>query len=89
MPPRNFTAETLIDLAIERGPAMRAAGITHISIDGLSLVLAPPEQPAGDTKVEPTKPEPVDPLADPATYGLSPGAQLPGFGEPQGFDEDE
>ena len=69
---------SLLDLIVERAPALIAAGVTSIAIEGLAVTLVKP--PAPDVKItEPrTKParQHVDPLQDASTY---PGGRVPGF----------
>ncbi|MGE5802953.1 MAG: hypothetical protein ACM358_11925 [Gemmatimonadota bacterium] len=66
----------LLELVIRRAPAMLAAGITHLSIDGFSVTLSPPPPPAPNVKPEPIAKSHIDPLRDPSTY---PGGKVPGF----------
>lgn len=71
------TPEQLLDLLIARAPALIAAGITSLSIDGLSATLAKPAAvgaPAG--KPQPIAKQHIDPMRDPSTY---PGGKVPGF----------
>lgn len=71
------TAAELMDLIAARAPMLIAAGITSISIEGLSCTLAKP--PVAASPLEPAKPrakQHVDPFSDPSTY---PGGRVPGF----------
>lgn len=74
MPP---TPAELLDLILARAPALIAAGITSVSIDGLSATLARPA-PAAPAHVDRPKPPRghIDPMRDPSTY---PGGKVPGF----------
>ncbi len=72
-------ADALIDLIISRAPALIAAGVTSLSMDGLAVMLAPPPAPAAHVD-EPSAPtQHIDPMQDPATY---PGGRIPGFSRP-------
>lgn len=83
----------LIDLVIERAPALAAAGVTSLTVDGtLSITLAPPTGPTDlrglqmpDTD-EGAGPPPthIDPMQDPSTY---PGGRVPGFTRPPRSEE--
>lgn len=71
------TPAELLTLLVERAPALRKAGIQHVSIEGLSATLAPPElDPANVPKPKPQRTPHPDPLRDPDTY---PGGRVPGF----------
>lgn len=77
---------TTIDEIIAKAPALIAAGITSITIDGVAVTLSsrPPAQDA-----EPPKPVPrahIDPLKDASTY---PGGRVPGFHRERVKGEDE
>lgn len=73
-------AEILIDLIIARAPALYAAGITSLTVDGLSVALvAPPPPPAAPLVLPKPTERPkqhIDPLKDTSTY---PGGRIPGF----------
>jgi hypothetical protein len=71
------TAADLLDLLIARAPALIAAGITSVSVDGLSATLAKPAptpvaaaQPAAIAKQH------LDPLKDASSY---PAGKVPGY----------
>lgn len=70
----NHVAE-LLDLLIAKAPALIAAGVTHVSVSGMSADLTSPPQ---SIVVAPQSNPPVflDPLNDPATF---PGGRVPGF----------
>lgn len=69
-----------IDLLVSRGPQLRAAGVTQLSIDGVSVTLAPAEATAPvDGKEREPESVTTDPLDDDATYG---GRGMPGFTRP-------
>jgi hypothetical protein len=60
----------ILDLLIERGPKLRKAGFSKVSLEGVSFELLPlePEIPkARETEDEEEKPR--GPLDDPDTYG--------------------
>ena len=61
-------ANALIDLIIERAPALRAAGVLQINLGGSSFVLSP-AQPEPDDGQQDDDPIP-DALHDPATFGV-------------------
>ncbi len=71
--------ETLRKIA-EHAPKLRAAGVQSLSVDGVSMVLLPPDPPAQDA--EPGTAEPSSDRDDPNTYGLPEGAEAPGFRRP-------
>ena len=84
MPPaKKPTPAALLDLLISNAAALHAAGITSLTLDGLSVTLtappSPPPPPRAKGKAD-DEPAPgqsyVDPLNDPSTY---PGGRLPGF----------
>jgi hypothetical protein len=85
MPPaKKTTAAALLDLLISKAPALHAAGITSLTLDGVAVTLtappAPPPPPRAKGKAD-EDPPPLaqgyaDPLNDPSTY---PGGRLPGF----------
>lgn len=73
------SAAELLDLLIARAPALIAAGITSVSIEGLSATLAPPPPvapPASKAKAQPVAKSHTNPMLDPSTY---PGGRVPGF----------
>lgn len=70
-------AAELMSLIAERAPALIAAGVTSLSIDGFAVTLAPPPPvPANVPKPEESPRQHIDPLRDPSTY---PGGRVPGF----------
>lgn len=70
------TAE-LIDLLIDRAPKLIAAGITSLSIEGMSATLSKPAPaPASIAPPKPIARQHIDPMRDPSTY---PGGKVPGF----------
>jgi hypothetical protein len=72
------TPDELLTLLEERAPRLRAAGVLEIDVRGLRARLAPPDPPP--LKKEKIEPEVrLNPLDDPRTYGLPPGAKLPGI----------
>jgi hypothetical protein len=64
-------------------PKLRAAGVQSLSIDGISMGLAPPDPPPPEPSTGDQK-QPRD-LDDAVTYGLPEGADVPGFQRPEGF----
>lgn len=71
-------AAELLDLIIARAPALIAAGVTSLSIEGLSATLSRPA-PAPAARADKPAPPPrrhIDPMRDPSTY---PGGKIPGF----------
>lgn len=83
------TPAELLDLLIARAPALHAAGVTSLSIDGLSATLAPPPPPL-DLRgtVVPDDDLPThdhrDALNDPSLYGRG---RVPGFKRPSKNEE--
>ena len=73
-------------LLAEKAPALRAAGVLHLELEGMTVDLARAEPEA--TKAEPFEPDrdEMDPLLDPATYGWR--ERVPGFRR-QPRDEDD
>lgn len=69
--------EDALTAIAKHAPALRAAGVLQVSIDGqLGAVLAPAEPLP--SSVPPPRPRPVhtDPLQDPDTF---PGGRVPGY----------
>lgn len=67
-------------LIADKAVELRKAGVTEFTLDGLSVRLAPymePEQP--QAQAQQAEHDDVDALDDPSTYGLPPGAPVPGF----------
>lgn len=88
MPPAKLPYHSdLIDLLIRRAPALYAAGVTSLSIDGLSATIgAAVAQPTeSDETVTPPPKQHIDPMQDPASY---PSGRVPGFTRPQATDGD-
>lgn len=95
MPPRTPATAALLDLVIDRAPRLRAAGVTHLQLDGFAVTLAPADAPLSTSAigidVQPSRRDddpadedtgtrrPGDPLGDPATYA---GGRVPGFRRP-------
>ena len=70
-------AESLIDLIIARAPALHAAGVTSLTVDGLSVTLTTPPVPHAALPKPTEQPKQhIDPLKDTSTY---PGGRIPGF----------
>lgn len=66
-----------IDLIVKSAPDLRAAGVTSLTCDGISVTLAPAAPEPADEWVEaPPQPDHTDPLSDPATY---PNGVVPSF----------
>ena len=77
--------DTLRTIA-EHAPKLRAAGVQSLSIDGIAMVLSPPEpRPYVSTEPEQKVDEDDTPKRDaddPTTYGRAPGTPAPGFKRP-------
>lgn len=73
--------EQWMDLVISRAAALRAAGVTTITIGGVTVTLAPPEPAPIPTTPDARSDEnnDDDPLSDPSTFG---GRGVPGFTRP-------
>lgn len=70
------TAAELMDLITSRAPALIAAGVTELEIDGFAVKLsAPPPAATPVAKAAPVR-QHVDPLQDPSTYA---GGRVPGY----------
>jgi hypothetical protein len=70
-------AAELLDMIVARAPALIAAGVTSLSIEGLSVTLSKPAPTAGPIgKPTPIARQHIDPLQDASTY---PGGKVPGF----------
>jgi hypothetical protein len=75
----------LLALIAAKAPELRKAGVTAVTLDGEGFRVelaryvddAAPPVPKHDEIVEPE-----DPWNDPTTYGLPPGAKVPGFTRP-------
>lgn len=68
----------LLDLVTSNAPALIAAGVASVQIDGLSFTLASsvPRKPEALPEAAPTPRQHVDPLRDASTY---PGGRVPGY----------
>ena len=81
MPPKKITPAEWLDLLAARAEGLRKAGVIRFEVkpDGsctAELALHEPEP----VKVRYlTEDEDLDPLSDPATFGLRPGQRVPGF----------
>jgi hypothetical protein len=71
--------EKLLTKLEQHGPKLREAGVTAFSVGDVHVELARHEPPLGDRDDGDEDPDDPDPLNDPTTYGLRPGARLPGF----------
>lgn len=81
MPPaKKPTAADLIALIIARAPALHAAGVTSLSIDGFAVTLTAPPAPVAALPEPPAATQHIDPMQDPATF---PGGRIPGFTRPK------
>ncbi len=69
-------------LVIEHAPRLRTAGVHSLSIDGVAMVLLPPEPPSPQVSPPDEDEAPRDLLHDPSAYGLPEDAELPGFRRP-------
>ncbi len=69
------TALTLIG---DHAARLREQGVLELTVDGVTVKLAP-SQPNVVMVDKPAVTPPVDPLNDPATFGLAPGSKLPGL----------
>ena len=77
-----LTPSELIDLVVAKAPQLRKAGVASLDIAGVLTVgltaYEPEPLPPLPLVGEPdAKPEPEDPLDDPATYGRT--ESVPGF----------
>jgi hypothetical protein len=72
-----------LELIAAHAPKLRDAGVQSLSIEGISMVLAPPDPPTPtDTPGDPKSTRDLD---DAVTYGLPDGADIPGFRRPDGL----
>jgi hypothetical protein len=75
--------DTKLQLIAKHAPKLRAAGVQALTVDGVSLQLAPHEEPAGEIPAATAESHvPNNPADDHLTYGLEEGARLPGFTRP-------
>ncbi len=65
-------------------PKLRAAGVQSLTIDGISMELAPPD-PAPVIEIKGESEKQGRNLDDAVTYGLPEGAEVPGFRRPDGL----
>lgn len=79
MPPAKSSPAALIDLIIARAPALLAAGVTSLSVDGFTVTLSLPPPAAADVPAPAPPTQHIDPMQDPATFQ---GGKLPGFVRP-------
>lgn len=74
------TPEAMLDAILSRVPALRAAGVSELSVGGVSLKLAAPvvvdPLPVASVTAQDVSAPALD---DPESYGLPPGSQVPGF----------
>lgn len=66
-------------LLIDRAPALREAGVLELTMDGVSVTLAPHEAPPAEPDPRERVEEPANALDDELTYGRRPGSGVPGF----------
>lgn len=81
----SLTPGEWFSLIAERAPALRAAGVTRLVLDGTEIDFAPhmPDvKPAIDAQFDYS-----DPLDDPATYGNT--GNVPGYRIPRAFPDDD
>lgn len=70
-------AADLLDLVVEKAPALRRAGVVSVGVGDLTFELAPEELAADDRDIEPDQQFGV--LDDPHTFGIQdPKAKVPG-----------
>lgn len=79
-----MTVDDFLTMLETRAPALRTAGVLELAIGDLRVVLAPQapqiaEAPVARVAVDD---EPASAADDPLTYGLPPGAKVPGFERP-------
>lgn len=77
------TFDSIMEHAERRGRV-----VLEVEVDGVRVKLAPPQPPKRDETPLPSESAPsseahASPLDDPASYGLPPGAAVPGFRRPQ------
>jgi len=75
----------LLTLIAQKAPELRKAGVKAITLDGegFRVELAPHvEETTQQAAKQEEVVEPPDPWNDPQTYGLPPGAKVPGFNRP-------
>jgi hypothetical protein len=74
------TPTELLDLIIDRAPKLRAAGVLHVTIEGLGFSLDPGSNAASDDKeVALEDDDDLNPLDDPRTYGRGGKRKAPSF----------
>ncbi len=62
-------AEKMLDLIVKKAPGIRAAGISHVNLDGVAFTLVEMvSEASGDAPDEPA--EDLSPLSDPETFGM-------------------
>lgn len=72
--------EGLLDAVSSRAESLRAGGVRSLKVGEVTIVLNPPEPTMPvDAKPANATGERVDPMHDPATYGLPPGSKVPGL----------
>jgi len=72
--------EDVLDAIASRAKALVDGGVRALSVDGISITLAPPDvAPIAPSQPQPAQPDRVDPSHDPVTYGLPAGAKVPGI----------
>lgn len=71
------TAAELLDLIIERAPALRVAGVLRVDLGGAGFHLAPAADSSAVLADEDDAHAPVGLLRDPFTHGVPPGRDVP------------
>jgi hypothetical protein len=79
--PAKQSPAQILAMIREQAPSLREAGVLELELDGWSVKLAPPapvqDDDAADTPSPPMSD--LDPLNDPATWGMPAGTRPPGF----------
>lgn len=73
-----MTGDALLDYLVEKGEALRKAGIVRLNYDNMgsfTVELAPPQEPTVIVQADREERESMDPLMDPDTFG----GRMPGY----------
>lgn len=79
--PKKLAPADWLTLIADRAPQLREAGVLELTVDGVTVRLAPYEPPPAQPRREEAAVEDPDPLNDPATFGRI--GRAPGFDRPR------
>ncbi len=80
----DLTPAELLDLIVEKAANLRRVGVLELGFGGVTLKLAPHEEPAAEVDLEDVE-DRSDPMNDPTTFG----GRVPGFSRLHEMDDEE